>query len=139
MDATLTRAPSTNQGTFGMFVMADGTHFHSLELPWLGNANDVSCIPPGVYTCKWIESPKHGECYQVMDVPNRDFIEIHSANFGGDKSKGFISELLGCIALGTAIGILDGQLAVLNSKMAISIFEQKQAKQDFQLTITGET
>lgn len=137
MNVTLTRAKSTNHGTFGIFKMEDGTTFSSLELPWKDNQNGVSCIPVGVYNCKWINSPKHGECYQVMDVQGRQMIEIHSANFAGDASQGFISQLLGCIALGTSIGVLNGQLAVLNSKGAIAQFESKQMGQDFTLTIEG--
>lgn len=135
MDAVLTRVPSTDQGTLGNFVLEDGTTFYSIELPWQNNNRGMSSIPPGIYTCHWIKSPKHGECYQVMNVPERDMIEIHSANFAGDTSKGYISQLLGCIALGSSIGILNGQLAVLNSKGAIATFEDKQAQQDFQLTI----
>jgi len=135
MNVILTRVPSTDQGTFGNFRMDDGTQFFSLELPWREDSNGISCIPPGVYQCKWILSPKHGECYQVTNVSYRDMIEIHSANFAGDASKGYISQLLGCIALGTSIGILNNQLAVLNSKGAIAAFETKQDKQDFTLTI----
>ncbi len=135
MNVILTRTPSTDQGTFGLFRMDDGTQFCSLELPWRDNANGISCIPPGIYQCKWIQSPKHGECYQVTNVAQRDMIEIHSANFAGDTGKGFISQLLGCIALGTSIGILNNQLAVLNSKGAIIAFEAKQNEQDFTLTI----
>lgn len=135
MNVTITSVPSTDQGTFGTFVLDDGTTFISLELPWKDNQNGISCIPPGEYTCKWINSPKHGECYQVTGVTGRDMIEIHSANFAGDSSKGFISQLLGCIALGTSIGVLNGQLAVLNSKGAIAQFEAKQMGQDFILTI----
>ena len=66
-------------------------------------------------------------------------IEIHSANFAGDASKGYISQLLGCIALGLSVGVLNGQLAVLNSKGAIADFEAKQNKEDFQLTIKEKT
>jgi len=139
LNAVLTRAPSTDQGTLGNFVLTDGTGFYSLELPWQNNHHGLSCIPPGEYTCHWIDSHKHGECYQVMNVPGRDMIEIHSANFAGNVDKGFISQLLGCIALGMTIGILNGQLAVLNSKGAIAAFEAKQGKQDFQLTIREKT
>lgn len=135
MNVILTPIPSTDQGTLGTFVLEDGTSFFSLELPWRNNNHGSSCIPAGVYICHWITSPKHGECYQVMNVPDRDMIEIHSANFAGDVKKGFISQLLGCITLGTSIGILNGQLAVLNSRVAIAAFEAKQNKQDFQLTI----
>ena len=139
MNATLARAPCTDQGTLGEFSLEDGTRFYSIELPWRNNDHGTSSIPPGVYNCHWINSPKHGECYQVMNVLNRDMIEIHSANFAGDASKGFISQLLGCIALGMSIGILNGQLAVLNSKGAIASFETKQEKKDFQLTIREKT
>lgn len=139
MNVVLTRAPSTDQGTFGTFVFEDGTSFHSLELPWRDNEHGTSCIPPGEYICHWIISPKHGECYQVLNVLDRNMIEIHSANFAGDANKGYISQLLGCIALGMSIGTLDGQLAILNSKGAIAAFEAKQAKQDFQLTIREKT
>lgn len=139
MDAILTRLPSTDQGTFGTFVLEDGTTFHSLELPWRDNHRGVSCIPVGIYYCHWIDSPKHGECYQVMSVPDRDMIEIHSANWAGDASKGFISQLQGCIALGISIGVLDGQMAILKSKAAIAAFEDKQNKKDFQLIIRERT
>lgn len=139
MDVTLTRAPCTDQGTFGTFALEDGATFYSLELPWRNNDRGTSSIPPGVYNCHWINSPKHGECYLIMNVPNRDMIEIHSANFAGDANKGYVSQLLGCIALGMSIGILNGQLAVLNSKGAINTFETRQDKQDFQLTIKEKT
>jgi len=135
MNVTLTSIPSTDQGTFGRFVLEDGTTFFSLELPWHDNKRRVSCIPAGVYTCHMINSPKHGECYQVMDVPDRDMIEIHIANVAGDEDKGFIAELLGCITLGKTIGFLRGQLAVINSRSAIEEFEKKMEKKDFQLTI----
>lgn len=143
MDCTLTRSPSTDQGTFGMFRMEDGTEFHSLELPWRDNEHNLSCIPNGVYTCKWVQSPKHGECYLITGVPGRQAVEIHSANFAGDISKGYFSQLLGCIALGVSVGLLEvpgavrQQMAVLQSKAAIAQFEAKQNKQDFQLTIIG--
>lgn len=143
MNATLHRSPSTDQGTFGRFVLDDGAEFHSLELPWRDNQHGISCIPPGTYRCAWVQSPKHGECYLVTDVPGRQAIEIHSANYAGDTAKGYVSQLLGCIALGTTVGPLaipgplHQQLAVLNSRVAIGEFEAKQAKRDFQLTIVG--
>lgn len=143
MNCTLARSPSTDQGTFGIFRMEDGTEFHSLELPWRDNEHNLSCIPSGTYICKWVQSPKHGECYLITGVPDRQAVEIHSANFAGDVSKGYFSQLLGCIALGMSIGLLEApgavkqQMAVLQSKVAIAQFEAKQNKQDFQLTIVG--
>ena len=135
MNAILTRAPSTDQGTFGNLVLDNGMSYCTLELPWEENKPSESCIPPGVYNCKWIKSPKHGNVYQVLDVPDRSMIEIHPANFAGDKDRGFISELEGCIALGQKIGVLQGQLALLSSKFAITDFHVTQRKQDFKLTV----
>lgn len=131
----LTRGPSTDDGTFGKFVLDDGTSFDCLELPWRDNTNRFSCIPVGTYICTWIDSPKHGPCYQVTNVPGRDMIEIHSANFAGDVTKGKICQLLGCIALGLSIGSLQGQMAILQSKIAIANFEQNMNQVDFELTI----
>ena len=131
----ISRGPSTNDGTFGKMVLDDNTTFFTGELPWDNNKNRTSSIPVGTYICKWILSPKHGHCYQVTNVPNRDMIEIHSANFMGDVSQGKISQLLGCIALGLNIGPLEGQQAVLQSKVAISNFEHNMKEEDFELTI----
>ena len=133
--ATLLRNPSTDDGMFGVILLDDGSSWSTGELPWKDNKNGISAIPPGTYNCKWINSPKHGECYQITGVPGRDMIEIHSANFMGDVSKGKTSQLLGCVALGKSVGTLSGQKAVLASKPAISEFETNLAKQDFKLTI----
>lgn len=132
---TLISNPSTPDGTFGVMLLDDHSSFCTGELPWKNNANGVSCIPAGTYTCHWIDSPKHGWCYQILNVPNRSMIEIHSANWMGDVSKGKLSQLLGCIALGITIGQLNGQTALLRSKQAIADFEANLKQADFQLTI----
>ena len=133
--ATLIRNPSTDDGTFGVLLLDDHVSFSTGELPWKDNQNGVSCIPVGTYLCKWINSPKHGECYQITGVPFRDMIEIHSANFMGDTTKGKLSQLLGCLALGKSVGWLEGQTAVLASKQAIQEFENNLQQEDFELTI----
>lgn len=140
--AILLSNPSTDDGTFGVLMLDDNTIFRTGELPWRNNSKGASCIPPDphsnnsiTYVCKWIVSPKHGECYLVTGVSDRDMIEIHSANYMGDANKGKITQLLGCIALGKTVGMLDGQMAVLQSKQAIAEFEANMAKEDFELTI----
>ena len=133
--AVLKSGGSTSDGTFGVMTLDDGTSFASGELPWRDNKNGVSCIPAGIYKCIWIFSPKHGECYQITGVPKREMIEIHSANYMGAADLGKKSQLLGCIALGKASGILDGQFAILQSKTAIAEFEANMNKEDFMLTL----
>jgi len=133
--ATLISNQSTPDGTFGVLLLDDHTSFCTGELPWKDNQVGASCIPGGRYVCKWIDSPKHGECYMVTGVPSRSMIEIHSANFMGDAGQGKLSQLLGCIALGKSIGKLDGQTAVLASKQAIAEFEASMGGHDFELNI----
>jgi hypothetical protein len=53
----------------------------------------------------------------------------------GSVSQGFKSDVLGCILLGTESGTLNNQLAVLNSREAITQFEAIMNGQDFNLTI----
>jgi len=142
--AVMKTKPSTDDGTFGLIVLDDGLSFATGELPWKNNDHGKSCIPAGTYRCHWIRSPKHGWCYQVMDVPGRDMIEIHSANFMGDVDRGKVSQLLGCIALGLSIGELtpspnqEAQTAVLHSKDAIATFDDALQTRDFMLTIERE-
>ena len=138
---TLKRKPSTDEGTFGTFTTDNGKSWDSLELPDRSNAEGVSCIPKGTYTCDWINSPKHGECYQVMDVPSRTMIEQHSANFAGNKDKGYDSQLLGCIALGKSVAKLKNssgnmQTAVCASKVAIAELEAEMNKESYTLVIS---
>ena len=70
--------------------------FFTVELPWLDNEQDVSCISPGVYPWKKRLSPGKGYVViELTDVPNRTYIQIHMANR--------TAQLLGCIAPGMAI------------------------------------
>lgn len=138
---TLIRKTSSEEGTFGELYFNDDLVCYTLELPWHNNINKYSCIPLGQYTCHWIDSPKHGMCYQVMDVPNRSMIEIHSANFAGDVALGYASQLLGCIALGMGIGELDAgggeQKAILRSRDAVKKFEDLAGGEDITLIISA--
>lgn len=135
--ATLVRGPSTKDGTFGVITTDAGTHWVTGELPWDNNNRGTSCIPEGVYKCRWFDSPKHGWCYQIYNVPNRSLIEIHSANFPPQQ-------LMGCIALGKETGMMapysgaPAQMAVLKSKKAVDEFEEDMQGQIFQLTIISK-
>jgi len=63
-------------------------------------------------------------------------VEIHSANWAGDVSLGKHCQLLGCIALGKGVGVLEGQNAILSSKTAMAEFESLLNKEDFTLVIS---
>ncbi len=105
---SLIRQPSTPDGTLGIWLNQDGTKLcKTIELPWLDNHPQTSCIPAMPVTFERFISPKHGQVWVATNVPDRSEIEVHNAN----QSK----QLLGCIGVGNTFGTLDGLPAVLNS------------------------
>jgi hypothetical protein len=64
----------------------------TIELGWNNNERRKSCIPDGSYKVVKRVSPKFGNHFHVLNVPKRDWILIHSANFS--------RQLLGCVAVG---------------------------------------
>lgn len=131
----ITRTETGDDGTFGQLTTDRFFQCYTLELPWRGNASELSCIPAGTYTCSWRKSAKHGMCYHVDGVKGRTEIQIHSANWAGDSKRGLKCQLLGCIAPGRAIGELDGQKAVLSSVDALHGLENDLERKDFELII----
>ena len=98
-NVNIVRRPSTSTGIFGTLSTAGFTCI-TLERPWLGNQSGISCIPVGTYIVEWTNHPIHGNVYQIMDVPDRTDILIHSANV--------YQELEGCIAVGIEEAIFPG-------------------------------
>lgn len=138
----LTRSESDAFGTFGIITTDSGLQLYSGELPWRENLPSLSCISPRVYSVTWGSSPKHGECYHLADLAERSAVEIHAANFMGDKIKGYECQLEGCIALGRAImtvAIPDrpgyGQKGLSSSHNALTAFENDLGHKDFELTV----
>jgi hypothetical protein len=141
-EVTLKRFSDDTKQTLGVlsFVKDDGQLFvcKTLELPWKNNQNSVSCIPVGGYVCKYTRSNRMSAqkghdvfTYEVLNVPNRAGIRIHSANF--------FSQLLGCVALGDAHKDInnDKEPDVIHSGATIANFENQLGKQDFKLIVTG--
>lgn len=133
----LKRQQSSSQGTLG-FIFSDNFSCFTLELPWKQNQRKVSCIPNGRYTCVVRQSPKFGLVYHVQNVPGRSYILFHSGNWAGDKSKGYRSNVEGCILLGRYHGILRGQKAVLVSRPAVTDFMLSLHNKPFELIIEGD-
>jgi hypothetical protein len=133
--ATLKRLESSEEGTFGVITTDSHQEWHTGELQWLNNKPFKSCIPEGTYRCSWLPSEKRGECYHVLSVPARTGIEFHPANYMGDKSKGWKSQIEGCIALGLHVGKLSGQKTLLKSRYAITEFQKEMNFLDFELVI----
>ena len=108
--AILDRTESCDEGTFGWLRVLNeltGDEIFAcatVELPWRDNRPMLSCIPAGSYEFRWRkDSPKNGACYEAVSVPGRSNIQIHGANLAGDELHGYVKQLDGCIAPGTAV------------------------------------
>ncbi len=137
MKVYLKRISDDHKQTTGLLSVGE-REFSALELPFLGNQHDISCIPPGTYPCKWTRSNRLSASlghdvytFEVLSVPDRAGIRIHSANFA--------YQLKGCIALGLAFEDIDGngEIDVIHSKDAIAQFNELLNKEDFELIITN--
>ena len=117
MNATLIRHrhPAV---TFGVLVLDTGETFQTLELPWLANQQNVSCIPtaPGLMdepngtyeVIRW-KSPTRGDCFKVLDVFGREGILIHAGNTAKDTQ--------GCILVGLERGA--DNASIVHSRAAL--------------------
>lgn len=123
---------STVQTLGTITVMESDTQLFScksLELPWLNNNQNVSCIPTGVYKVIKRYSDKYGNHFHVQNVPNRSEILIHSGNY--------FTQTRGCILVGDKLEDInnDGNLDVVNSKATLTRLNQI-LPNEFNLTIS---
>ncbi len=96
MRLTLVRVGECGRGMFGMLKFGRVPFVLTLEQPWKDNQQNISCIPPGRYTCQSIRSPKFGATYEVMNVPGRTHILFHRGNY--------VEDTQGCILIGDTMG-----------------------------------
>ena len=138
MRFTLVRNETSDHGTFGIFS-GEGLQLHTAELPWRDNSPRISCIPAGRYICRPYSSLKFPNTYEVMRVPGRSAILIHSGNHAGDYMRGYRSDVLGCILVGLGRGELSGQQAVTSSRAALDKLRAVVGLKVFDLEIIDET
>lgn len=109
---------------------------YTIELPWRDNEKNISCVPEGEYVLRKRESAvvrrTSGGAYtrgwEVCDVPDRTHIMIHVGNT--------VDDIEGCIAVGTRVGYLGKNMAVLNSRAAFSKLMEAMADEEYDLIIT---
>ena len=103
-----------DRGTIGK-VLIEGETFYTIEKPWIGNTQRISCIPTGTYMCKPRMYYRGGyPSYEITNVANRKYILFHVANYPRD--------VLGCIGLGTNFQISNNQIMVSQSRVAFNKF-----------------
>jgi hypothetical protein len=127
--ATLTRNSDNGTQTQGTLVINDFRCF-TLERPWKNNLSNISCVPKGIYQCKYTFSYKFLKyTYELQKTSPRSGIRIHSGNFFFD--------IAGCILLGDSYSDInhDGKVDILNSRITIAKFENKMQRLPFMLVI----
>jgi hypothetical protein len=131
--ATITRSSTTGKETLGTMICTNGTNMltlQTLELPWLNNMPNISCIPTGTYTVARTFSIRHLRwMYEILKVTQRDGIRLDVANY--------YYQLQGCVALGLTKSDInkDGELDVVSSMLASKALEYFFNKKPFILTI----
>ena len=129
----ITREIGNSKETLGTLTARNGQSTFTcktLELPWLNNARNISCIPKGTYQVKqewWWSKAK--STYLLQNVTGRGGIRLHSGNF--------FSDIQGCILLGNSFVDInaDGVLDVVNSRVTITAFENFMQKKPFTLIV----
>lgn len=118
------------KGTQGIIEWNGTIVCYTIELPWLQNQRQISCVPEGKYQLRKRFSKKYGWHIQLQNVANRDLILFHPAN---DALK----ELKGCIAPVTFItGIGKGSMSRKALKKLIEIvFNALQNKEEVRIVI----
>ncbi|MDR0227593.1 MAG: DUF5675 family protein [Flavobacteriaceae bacterium] len=116
-------------GTNGILQVDGKTLCYTIELPWIANKRQISCIPEGTYKVQKRFSPKFKHHFELVDVPHRSYILIHTAN---DAQK----ELRGCIApVSQLIGNGKGSRSVLAMNKLKEVLYSALEKGEVQLQI----
>ncbi|MFD2529171.1 DUF5675 family protein [Polaribacter marinaquae] len=90
MELVLQRA-YFKEGTNGTLFSSDNFLCHTIELPWLNNKRNVSCIPEGAYEVVPRFSKRFQHHLILKNVKGRSYILFHPANNA-------LKDLQGCIA-----------------------------------------
>ena len=105
MKTKIIRIHKSDKQILGIMTLYDDLDFpyyevRTLELPDKDNQKEISCIPCGKYEVVKRFSEKYTDHFHILNVPNRDYILIHNANF--------VRQLKGCIAVGFSHSDIDG-------------------------------
>lgn len=136
---TLVRSTTAPIGTTGILIFKN-FQCPTLELPWNNNIKSYSCIPDGKYLVRYTYSPRFKrKTFELMNVPNRGSIRIHSGNYAGDHRKGYQTHVEGCILLGRKLyangGVHKNQWMIGTSKPTVMEFEKLMEGNPFEIKI----
>jgi len=80
--------------TSGLIYFNDVEICQSIELPWIHNTPNISCISEGEYTLQYRYTEKFGDHLLVEHVPDRSWILFHPANHARKELRGCIAPVM---------------------------------------------
>lgn len=98
-EIVIDRKLSSDNCTMGYLLTNKKIIAYTLELPWIDNKGDISCISSGTYSGILRYDKKDKWRIELTNVPNRTNVQIHVGNFTRDTK--------GCILVGTGANIND--------------------------------
>lgn len=112
--------------TYGTLLFGEDS-YHTLELPWLDNHPDHSCIPPGEYGGIYHTKEDGAHCILLEGVNGRSLIEIHAGNT--------VNNTKGCILVGRGASLSLSTCTVLESQDALNLLIRA-IGEDFPVKVT---
>jgi len=128
---TMLRCARDNTKTHGVFVYENEVIALSLELPWILNRANISCIPCGDFAAKWMPGRDR---FEVNGVPQRTLIRIHPGNVV-NPSDPFKDDSDGCIIPGEFFEYEKGKGVIKNSRDAIARLHAAMGNDEFILAV----
>lgn len=121
------------QGTNGTLFSSEKFLCHTIELPWLNNKRNISCIPEGTYEIIPRFSKRFQNHLNIKNVKGRSLILFHPGNNA-------LKDLEGCIA---PVNYLNGIGKGLYSNDALQkllslVYQAKDRKEKITLTIKSQ-
>jgi len=111
----ITRSRQSEQGIVGILAIDNIPFCITMEQPWNNNIPFKSCVPAGFYYCKRFNSPTYGWTFEIQNVPNgRKYCLFHWGNR--------VMNTVGCVLTARWIGLLEGDLAILDSHSTFDRF-----------------
>ena len=106
---------------------------NTIELPWLQNQRNVSCVPEGRYELRKRFIKKFGLHLLVVDVPDRSWILIHPANDAKTQLKGCIAPVTQLTGPGKG-----NESRLANEKLKALVLEALERKEKVFITIKSK-
>ena len=111
MRARIVRLEESDQGAIGVLLLQGEVFCFTLEPD--RNERGKLHTPQGVYHCQRFRGTRWKNTFEIL-VPGHTAVLFHSGNVEADTK--------GCVLLGSSVGKLKGERAVLNSGLTFKQF-----------------